>query len=358
MKRSVLSLLLVVFVVPQFASAAPPDPRRVAITDINEVDADFAYQGEYAGYLWQPQSSSNYGGLQVIARGGGNFDGVLYSGGLPGNGWDRQTKTQLAGSMQDGVARFTGDGYVIEADGSQAIVYDTGGTRLGQLGKVERYSTTLGDQAPWNATILFDGSTPENLEGTKVTDDGLLEIGATTKMPVGDFRLHIEFRLPYMPYATGQGRANSGVYIQRRYEVQILDSFGLEGVENECGGLYRQQRPDLNMCFPPLSWQTYDIWFTAARFDSDGKKTANARITVWHNGVAIHDDREVKSKTGAGRPEGPEPMPILFQNHGNPVHFRNMWIVLEDHDEVATVECIQTCTPRRCRLFRFFRRCR
>jgi hypothetical protein len=130
-----------------------------------------------------------------------------------------------------------------------------------------------------------------------------------------------------MPAAQGQARGNSGVYIQRRYEVQILDSFGLAGEPNECGGLYRQQAPDLNMCLPPLTWQTYDIHFQAARWDDAGKKTANAKISVYLNGVAVHAAREIPTKTGAGQPEGPEPRSILLQNHGDPVQFRNVWIV-------------------------------
>jgi hypothetical protein len=124
------------------------------------------------------------------------------------------------------------------------------------------------------------------------------------------------------------------VYIQQRYEVQILDSFGLEGIENECGGLYRQTRPDLNMCLPPLAWQTYDIWFTPPQFAEDGKtKTANAHITVLHNGVAIHRHREVTAKTGGGKAEGPDPLPINLQDHGNPVMFRNIWLVPGQGDE-------------------------
>jgi hypothetical protein len=117
------------------------------------------------------------------------------------------------------------------------------------------------------------------------------------------------------------------VYIQKRYEVQILDSFGLGTVINGCGALYRQQGPDLNMSFPPLDWQTYDIYFTAPRWDEQGKKTANARITAMHNGVRIHDDREVTAKTGAGMAEGPDKQPLRLQDHGNPVHFRNVWLV-------------------------------
>src|SRR5690606_11797652 len=86
--------------------------------------------------------------------------------------------------------------------------------------------------------------------------------------------------------------------------------------------------PDVNMALPPLVWQTYDIWFTAAKFNEAGEKTDNARITVWHNGVPVHDNRSIPTKTGAGQAETDKPLPIHFQNHGNPVHFRNLWIVL------------------------------
>jgi hypothetical protein len=100
------------------------------------------------------------------------------------------------------------------------------------------------------------------------------------------------------------------------------------------------------MCLPPLAWQTYDIWFRAARFDGQGNKIANARLTVLHNGVPIHRNREIPAKTGAGLVEGPEPMPILLQNHRDPVHFRNLWIVLSE-PEVATPYVAKIrCAPR------------
>ncbi len=160
------------------------------------------------------------------------------------------------------------------------------------------------------------------------TTESVPESGSImTKRDFRDFKLHVEFKIPQMPpNVKGQGRGNSGIYLQRRYEVQILDSYGLEPKNNECGSIYTFKAPDKNVCRMPGRWQSYDIIFHAARFDGD-RKTQNARITVWHNGVLIHNDVELENKTGAGRPEGPEPGPILLQEHGNEVSFRNIWIV-------------------------------
>jgi hypothetical protein len=145
-----------------------------------------------------------------------------------------------------------------------------------------------------------------------------------------------------MPFAKGQGRGNSGVYLQSRYEIQILDSFGLEGRANECGGLYRYLPPEQNMAFPPLSWQTYDIRFRAPRFSASGDKLQNARLSVLHNGVVVHNDVSVERKTGAGQAEGPEPLPIKLQDHGNPVQFRNIWLVEYPTDRTAATWPVAT----------------
>ena len=133
-----------------------------------------------------------------------------------------------------------------------------------------------------------------------------------------------------MPQARGQRRGNSGVYIQGRYEVQILDSFGLEGADNECGSLYKQRAPLVNMSFPPLAWQTYDIDFTAPRFDSSGNRTTAAPSPSALNGIVVQKDVEITAKTGADAPKAPIRIAIRLQDHGNPVHFRNIWIVDRD----------------------------
>ena len=144
-----------------------------------------------------------------------------------------------------------------------------------------------------------------------------------------DFVMHLEFNVNNVPYAKDpEKNGNSGVYIQQRYELQILNSYGVseEGYKASfAGSLYRQKKPDKLVSKPAGEWQTYDIVFRAARFEG-GKKTENARISVKHNGVLIHDDYALKNKTGAGKKEGPEPGPIKLQGHHNPVKFRNVWV--------------------------------
>lgn len=126
-----------------------------------------------------------------------------------------------------------------------------------------------------------------------------------TKQAFGDFRLHAEFRVPKLPDdVTGQDRGNSGIYLQERYELQILDSFGVEKLAaNEAASIYNKKAADLNAATAPETWQTYDIVFRAARFDAAGKKTDDARITVVWNGKKVHDNVAVDGPTGAGDAE-------------------------------------------------------
>lgn len=150
-----------------------------------------------------------------------------------------------------------------------------------------------------------------------------------TKESYQDLRMHVEFNVNAVENSTDpESNGNSGVYIQQRYEVQILNSFGVSAEDYKasyCGSIYKQKKPDQLVSKKAGEWQTYDIAFRAARFE-DGKKTENARITVYQNGQVIQDDYSITAKTGAGKKEGPEPAPIKLQGHHNPVRFRNVWI--------------------------------
>jgi predicted esterase len=294
-------------------------------------DADYKVQGEYSGTIQFDEGELKYG-VQVIALGDGKFSGVGYMGGLPGDGWDKSEPTRVPESTIDD------DILALESDQATALItagvatIKSDGEVVGKLKRVVRKSPTLGQRPPKNAIVLFAGKDSVDqwsLKGKpgQVTDDGLLMQGTASKRKFQDHQIHIEFLLPYMPKARGQGRGNSGIYIQGRYEVQMLDSFGLSGENNECGGIYTIRKPDENMCFPPMQWQTYDIDFHAAKFDGD-KKVENAWMEVKHNGVTIHEHVELPKKTTAGpNNESAEPGFIYLQNHGNPVRYRNIWVV-------------------------------
>jgi hypothetical protein len=292
-------------------------------TDPEQTDGDFSLQGEYVGKLGDTPFAA-----QVVALGQGKFRCVAYHGGLPGDGWDEQETIVGDGEMKDGVPTFAGDQGTAKIVDGKMTVYDPAGVEAGVLERITRESPTLGAKPPEGAVVLFDGGSADAFEGGQTTEDGLLMNGAMSKHKFQDCLVHVEFRTPYQPEDRGQGRGNSGCYLQGRYEVQILDSFGLEGQDNECGGIYGIAKPKINMCFPPLTWQTYDIEYIAARFDADGKKTADAKLTVKHNGVTIHEGASLPhATTAAPVAEGPEPGPLYLQDHGNPVRYRNVWVV-------------------------------
>ncbi|MEW6208515.1 MAG: DUF1080 domain-containing protein [Acidobacteriota bacterium] len=190
-----------------------------------------------------------------------------------------------------------------------------------------------------NATVLFDGKSLSNWLSTKggparwKVASGYMEVAPGsgniyTSEVFRDFQLHLEFWLPLMEKSRGQARANSGVYLQGRYEAQVLDSYGLQSQDNDCGAFYKIAAPLRNACKKPERWQSYDFAFCAARVDSTGKVTENARVTLFHNGVMIHNNLELPRATPGGLDEDvTKPGPLLLQDHGNLVRFRNIWIV-------------------------------
>lgn len=318
--------------IPQDAHSADDKNKPGTWTEVPTDDADYQFQGEYLGSAINDCRQCESIGLQVVAMGDAKFSAVEYRGGLPGYGWPvGGDRSKFQGTREGDILKLTGERQLITIQNGHAIIKSVGdyARQIGTAGFVTRQSATLGACRPGNAIALFDGTTTELLNNGQMTEDGLLKEGTETRDAYGDFRMHLEFRLPYMPKATGQGRANSGIYVQSRYEVQVLDSFGLDGEFNECGSLYREVKPNLNMCLPPLSWQTYDIWFRGPRFDTEGKKVTNANFTVWLNGVAVHENLDLATPTGGGKRvgEGPNALPTKIQNHGNPIRFRNVWLV-------------------------------
>ncbi|MDA7887947.1 DUF1080 domain-containing protein [Akkermansiaceae bacterium] len=290
-------------------------------------DPDFSIQGEYG--KGEPGRKL---GAQVVALGDGKFDAYILADGLPGLGWERgKSRLKLSGSLKDGIVTFAaqkGTSALIE---NGKITIQREGKEPLVLRRIQRASATLGAKPPKDAVVLFDGSTAEHWKNGKMENGLLLSTGCTSIPTFKDYQLHLKFRTPYRPFERGQGRGNSGVYFSGRWETQILDSFGLEGKMNECGGIYSIAESRLNMCLPPLSWQTYDVDFTSAKFNAEGKRTAWPRITVKLNGVVVHDNVELNKDFTTAAPKNyplkDEGSPVFLQNHGNPVYFQNIWVL-------------------------------
>jgi 3-keto-disaccharide hydrolase len=300
---------------------ATAQDREDVFTTPESAGPDFAIQGEYIGEI----NGKGKVAAQVVAEGDGKFVVQFLSGGLPGEGWDGTSKLAASARTANGKTTVRGDGGTGEiVDGKL-----TGATREGQqfaLPRLTRQSSTLNAKPPRGAVVLFDGSSADEWKNGRLVNGSLLNNGIISRRSFQDFSLHVEFRLPFMPHARGQARANSGVYVQDRWEIQILDSFGRGTDDNECGAVYAQFKPLVQMSYPPLSWQTYDIELQAARFDGD-KKVADAVLTVKHNGVVTHDHVKLsKGPTPGGQKEAAIPGPIRLQDHGNPVYFRNIWV--------------------------------
>ncbi len=259
-------------------------------------------------------------------------------------------------NVADGTLRFDQDGWRGELKGDRFAGSGTieGRTVTFVLKRVVRPSPRVGAKPPEGAIVLFDGSSFDRWEvhrsripSTRIVwelhDDYMRVTPIDSKSPAGhsivtkqafqDLRLHLEFRLPLMADKSGQARANGGLAFEDYswYEVQILDSYGLEGLDNECGGVYKIAAPVVNMCRPPLMWQTYDIEYHAPKYADDGTRARPGWISVIHNGKQIHKDVELPDPPKAqqrrkAKPDSATVGRIILHYHKNPIEYRNIWL--------------------------------
>jgi len=326
------------------------DAAEQRVRDMAEAIAVDPNMGDWQG-TWRLDDGSDSGPVvaQVIALGQGKYRAKFleeFNEPVPA-----PAIAKLEGQLEEGKVRFSGPGKSGDFEFTLQAVLEGqkfAGTFQGQdfagsfvMEKVIRLSPTLGAKPPAGAVVLFNGKNfnewkySGNKPGPvkwKLVDKAMEVVPGTgsviSKKEFADIKLHLEFRTPFMPEARGQGRGNSGVYLQGRFEVQVLDSYGLEGRDNECGGIYRVAQPLVNMCAPPMQWQTYDITFDPVRFDSTGKKVNDAQMTVLHNGVKIHNSVKVsKATTAAPGGKITQRGGVYLQDHGNPVQYRNIWVV-------------------------------
>jgi hypothetical protein len=320
MRRLVLPVIVWLAVVGLACAAVPP---------VESVQGLYEGRAKVAGGERKVEA-------RVVAWGHGTYKVFVRQSLAAG----KVAKVELDGNPAGDAIRFSG-----KAEGTEWVASYADGAIRGTVGKdgkwelkrVVRQSPTLGAKPPAGAVVLLDGKTFDEVtkkplkDGTepkwKVAGDGGVEVpkgGISSKRQFpGSLKLHVEFKINLRPEARGQGRGNSGVFLPNGTEIQVLDSFGTTTYKGGgCGGLYAYKDPDSFDEFslasaPPLQWQTYDVEYRVQK--KDGKLAGRPRVTVLHNGILIHDKAELDRGAGAGG--------FWLQDHGNPVQFRNFWVV-------------------------------
>jgi len=316
------------------AKKKPKKPPVKEAVDIDKVEGA-EFMGDYSGDRTMVDGKKVPVVAQVLATGDGNHTVIL----LPE--FDKRVKPicTLKGKVEGGkLAVSAGEMKGVIADGK--LTGRCSKCKF-ELKKVVRLSPTMGAKPPAGAMVLLSKDTKDlNAEWKSskggnfswfLKKDGVMQCrartgGAVTKKEFGSAKIHLEFRTPFLPKARGQGRGNSGMYVHGRYEVQILDSYTLKGETNECGGIYKKGKPIVNMCAPPLQWQTYDATIIAPKMDAN-KVVEPGHLSVIHNGVLIQDKIKLSGPTGGAYAKGmSDKGPIYIQDHGHPVEIRNVWV--------------------------------
>ncbi len=315
----------------------------------------YEIQGNWQGSVdgWSGRSLH----AQVVALGGGNYRAVLFLDAT----FPENHRTEIKGKTQKNVVYWTGTAtfpelgtFSVEAQtrftgkgknkkGELAGTFTQGNQKMVfTLDKVFITSPTLGQDPPEGAKVLIPKNLKPGMDAEinqlwergyrwAINNEGALQTSGSSlvaRYEYQDAQIHLEFSTPFEPNDRGQARGNSGCYVHGRYEVQVLDSFGDPPADNLCGGIYQQAVPRICASLPPGEWQTYDITFIAPKFDSSGKKTKNAVLTVVHNGETIHDKLELKHGTpgGIGGKEAPLGRMLLQDHTDNGLRYRNVWI--------------------------------
>lgn len=302
------------------------------------VVANQAVQGDWEGTLSGDGWKDLPARAEIVGQPGNTYRALLYVGDMGAVemvGMSRQDVAVFVGEFDLGdKGKFLASAQAHAGELQGELISTTGapGAKLA-LKRVVKESPTLGQKPPKSAVVLLGEGADEDawIAQPGNIGNGEMRIGGNTyvsKLEFGDAKIHLEFMPPYMPSDSGQARGNSGVYVHGRYEVQVLDSYADAPGVGTCGAIYSIAVPPAGACLPPGQWQTYDITYTAPKFDASGKKVADAVITVLQNGQTLYDNMVLPHVTPGGiSGEESATGPLMLQNHGDEVRYRNVWVL-------------------------------